>query len=141
MKLKVTRTDVWAATIEDKPGGLANKLEALTKAGANLEFVLARRTPERGPGQGVVFLTPLTSAEEEKKAVAAGFVKTDGLFSLRVDGADAPGIGAKMTRALASAGVNLRGLSAAALNRHFVAYIAFDTAQDMDRAAEVLDAL
>ena len=63
MKLKVNRSDVWAATIEDKPGGLANKLEALAKVGANLEFVLARRTPERGPGQGVVFLTPLKTDE------------------------------------------------------------------------------
>ena len=141
MKLKVNRSDVWAATIEDKPGGLANKLEALAKVGANLEFVLARRTPERGPGQGVVFLTPLKTDEEEKKAAAAGFVKTDGLYSLRVEGGDAPGIGGKMARALASAGVNLRGLSAAALGKKFVVYVAFDTAQEADQALAVLDKL
>ncbi|HWI56942.1 MAG TPA: amino acid-binding protein, partial [Bacillota bacterium] len=58
MKLKVTRTDVWAATIDDRPGSLADKLAALTAAGANLEFVTARRTPEK-PGKGVVFVTPL----------------------------------------------------------------------------------
>ena len=120
---------------------MANKLEALAKVGANLEFVLARRTPERGPGQGVVFLTPLKTDEEEKKAAAAGFVKTDGLYSLRVEGGDAPGIGAKMARALASAGVNLRGLSAAALGKKFVVYVAFDTAQEADQALAVLDKL
>ena len=141
MKLKVNRAEVWAATIEDKPGGLANKLEALTKAGANLEFVLARRTPERGAGHGAVFLTPLTTAGQEQKAVDVGFTKTDALHSVRVRGADAPGIGAKMTRALASAGINLRGLSAAALGREFIVYFAFDTATDAARAIEVLDNL
>jgi len=141
MKLKVSRSNVWAATIEDKPGGLANKLEALAGAKANLEFVLARRTPERGHGQGVVFLTPLKSAEQEKKAVDAGFTKTDTLHSVRVEGADAPGIGAKMTRALASAGINLRGLSAAAMGKNFVAYFAFDTAADADKASDALKKL
>ena len=141
MKLKITRADVWAATIEDKPGGLANELEALAGAKANLEFVLARRTPERGAGQGVVFLTPLKTAEQEKKAVDAGFTKTDTLHSVRVEGVDAPAIGAKMTRALASAGINLRGLSAAAMGKNFVAYFAFDSAADADRAADVLKKL
>ena len=38
MKLKVSRTDVWAATIDDRPGGLADKLDALAAAGANLKL-------------------------------------------------------------------------------------------------------
>ena len=141
MKLKVSRADVWAATIEDKPGGLANKLEGLAGVKADLEFVLARRTPERGAGQGVVFATPLKTSEQEKRAVDVGFTKTDALHSVRVEGSDAPGLGAKMTRALAAAGVNIRGLSAAALGRHFVAYFAFDTAADADKAVSVLEKL
>ena len=53
MKLKVSRAVVWAADIEDRPGGLAERLEALAKAGANLDFVLARRAGEvTGPGSG-----------------------------------------------------------------------------------------
>ncbi len=138
MKLKVSRAEVWAATIEDRPGGVAAKLDALAKAKANLGFVLARRTPERGPGQGVVFVTPLKGKTQEKAAAEAGFVKTDSICSLRVEGADKPGIGAAMTRALAGAGINLRGLSAAALGKNFVAYFAFDTAADADKAAAVL---
>ena len=141
MKLKISRADVWAAAIEDKPGGLANKLEALAGAKANLEFVLARRTPERGPGQGVVFVTPLRTAGQEKKAVDAGFTKTDSLHSIRVEGADAPGLGGKMTRALASAGINLRGLSGAAMGRNFVAYFAFDTRADADKACDLMKTL
>ncbi len=40
MALKATRVDVWTATVEDRPGGGAEKLEALAEGGANLEFVL-----------------------------------------------------------------------------------------------------
>ena len=36
MKFDVSRTDLWAATIEDQPGALADKLAALAAAGANL---------------------------------------------------------------------------------------------------------
>jgi hypothetical protein len=46
MALKVAKCDVWAVTIDDRPGGAAEKLENLSKAGANLEMVLARRTAE-----------------------------------------------------------------------------------------------
>src|SRR5437867_209322 len=111
MKLKVNRVKVWAASIEDRPGSLAQKLEALAQAKANLEFVIARRTPERGHGQGVVFVTPLKAVAQQRAAVAAGFIETSDLHSVRVEGADKPGLGAVMTRVLASAGINLRGLS------------------------------
>ena len=47
MPLKVTKADVWAATIEDRAGGAADQLEKLSKAGANLEMLLARRSAEQ----------------------------------------------------------------------------------------------
>ncbi len=58
MKLEATRVPVWAAAIDDQPAALAQKLEALAEAGADLEFILARRAPE-DPGQGVVFVSQL----------------------------------------------------------------------------------
>jgi hypothetical protein len=140
MKLKVSRVDVWAAGIADRPGGLANKLEPLARVRANLEFVIARRAPER-PGTGVVFVTPLRGAKQERAAAKNDFVKTDSLHSLRIEGRDQPGIGAKVTRTLASAHVNLRGLSAAAIGKKFVAYLALDSAADAAKAAKALKAL
>jgi hypothetical protein len=141
MKLKVSRADLWEATVEDKPGGLASRLESLTKTGANLELVLAQRTPELGPGQGVVYVTLPKTAQQEKRAMSVGFAKTNSLHSVRVEGNDAPGIGAKMTRALAAAKINLRGLSAAALGKNFVVYLAFDTGADADKAVVALKKL
>ena len=140
MKLDVSRTDTWASTIDDRPGGLADKLAALAAAGANLEFIIARRAPEKR-GRGVVFVTPLKGSKQIKAAEAAGFQKTESLHSLRVEGSDKPGMGAKLTRALAEAGINLRGLSAAALGKRYVTHLALDTAQDAAKAAAVMKKL
>jgi hypothetical protein len=140
MKLKVSRTDTWAAPIDDRPGGLADSLTALAKAGANLELIIARRAPEQR-GSGVVFVTPLKGAKQIKAAVAAGFQKTDSLHTIRVQGPDKPGAGARLTRALAESGINLRGFSAAALGKQYITHLALDTAQDATKAAGVLKKL
>jgi hypothetical protein len=55
MALKVGKADMWSVMIDDRAGGAAEKIEPLAKAGANFEFLLARRTPEQ-PGRGVIFL-------------------------------------------------------------------------------------
>ena len=140
MALNVTRADVWAASIEDRPGGLAGKLAALAEAGAQLEFVIARRASER-PGTGVVFLTPLKGSAQIGAAKKAGFEKTKSLHSLRVEGPDKPGLGAKMTQALAQAGINLRGLSAAAVGPRCVVHLALDSTADATKAARLLKRL
>ena len=140
MKLSVSQTDTWATVIDDRPGGVADKLAALAAAGANLEFIIARRAPEQR-GSGVLFVTPLKGAKQIKAAEAARFQKTESLHSLRVEGSDKPGMGAKLTQALAEAGLNLRGLSAAALGKRYVTHLALDTAADAARAAAVLKKL
>ncbi len=140
MKLTVSKSDVWAASIEDRPGGLAEKLEALAAAGANVDFIVARRAPER-QGQGVVFVTPLKGAKQMKAAEGAAFQKTDSLHSLRVEGTDKPGMGGRLSKALAEAGINLRGLSAAAFGTRFVCYLALDSAADAAKAAGILKKL
>jgi hypothetical protein len=140
MKLKVTRADVWAATIEDRVGGLADVLEPLAKAKVNLEFVISRRAPDQ-PGKGVVFVTPIKTAKQQAAASAAGFTRTANMHTVRVEGPDKPGLGAAMSRALASAGLNLRGMSAAVIGRKSVSYIALDSAEDAAKAMQVLKKL
>ena len=137
MALTVTRTDVWAASIDDRAGGLAEKLAALAEAGAQLEFVVARRAPDR-PGTGVVFLTPLKGAAQLRAAKKAGFAKTSSLHTERIDGPDKPGLGAQLTGALAHAGISLRGLSAAAIGKRCVVHLALDSAADAAKAVKAL---
>jgi hypothetical protein len=138
--LNVSRVDVWAASIEDKPGGLAEKLSVLAEAGAQLEFIVARRAPEK-PGTGVVFLTPLKGAALVRAAKKIGFEKTDSLHSVRVEAPDKPGLAAQITQALAEAGINLRGLSAAALADRCVAHLAVDDAAEAAKAVRILKRL
>lgn len=137
MSLRVERTSVWAASIEDRPAGLAEKLTALNGSGANLEFILARRAPER-PGHGVVFIAPLKGAKQTRAADRAGFVPTEALHALRVEGTDKSGVGQRLSQALATMEINLRGFSAATIGRKFVAYLAFD---DDDEARIAIRAL
>jgi predicted amino acid-binding ACT domain protein len=55
-----------------------------------------------------------------------------------VEGPDRAGLGAKMTDVLAGAGINVRGISAAAIGRRGVSYFAFDSAADADTAVRIL---
>ena len=139
MALKATKAEVWAATIEDRAGGAADKLEALAKAGASLEMLLARRTDQ--PGQGVMFVTPVKGAKAVKAAQAAGFGKPENIHSVRVEGSDKPGLGSRIARALGDAGVSFRGVSAVAIGRNFVSYLACDSAEDAAKAIAVLKKL
>jgi hypothetical protein len=137
MPYRVTKTDVWAGEIDDRPGGLAGKLEPLGDSGADLQFVIARREPHV-PGKGVVFVGPVTGAKAKKAAEGAGLKKTADLVALRVEGPNKPGEGGRMMRRLADAGINLRGVSAAVLGDQFVAFLAFDNETDAGNAARLL---
>jgi len=139
MALKVTKAEVWVATIEDRAGGAADKLEALSRAGANLEMLLARRTEQ--PGQGVMFVTPVKGAKAVKAAQEAGFGKPQNIHSVRVEGGDKAGLGAKIARALGDGGVSFRGISAVAIGSKFISYIACDSAEDAARAVGLLKKL
>ena len=138
--MKAERVDTWAVNIKDKPGGLSAKLEALAAAGVNLEFVIARRRPEK-KGQGVLFVTPIKGAAQCRAARKAGFDKTKSLCVVRVEGANKKGVGAAITAALADKGLNLRGLSAAAIGRKFVAHVALDKSPDATAALRVVKGL
>jgi len=139
MDLLVERVDAWAATIQDRPGGLAEVLDALREAGADLQFIIARRALEKS-GTGVVFVTPLKSGREIRAAAQVGFNNiSQSLHSIRVMGPDRPGVAAELTAKLAEGGVNLRGFSASVIGRQFVAYVAVDTQADADKAKEILE--
>jgi hypothetical protein len=137
MELSVERVDVWAATIDDKPGGLAKVLSVLRDAGADLQFIVARRTPEAS-GKGVVFVAPLQGDTAIRAATQAGFSVTPSLHSIRVMGLDQLGIIAQLTQMLADGGINLRGVSAAVLGTQFIAYLAVDSLGDAENAIDIL---
>jgi len=137
MDMIVERVNVWVAAIRDEVGGLAHLLTGLRQAGADLDFIIARRTPEK-PGTGVVFVTPLRGDREIAAAVELGFNVTNSVQSVRIEGENRPGVAAKLAGKLAAAGINLRGLSAAVIGSRFIIYIGLDTPEDAIEAADIL---
>jgi predicted amino acid-binding ACT domain protein len=55
-----------------------------------------------------------------------------------VHGDNKPGAAAELTRKLAAAGINLRGLSAAVIGARFILYIGLHTAADAVKAVKIL---
>jgi len=137
MGLNAEHVNVWAASIDDEIGGLSSLLSGLSDAGANLEFVIARRSPDQ-PGRGVAFVTPLVGDDQIAAAESLGFNITRTVHSVRIEGEDKPGEGTEITQKLADAGLNIRGFSAAVLGGKFIGYIGLDSAEDADKAVEVL---
>jgi len=131
----VEHVDVWAACIEDRPGGLAHALATLRDAGADLQLIIARRAE---PGKGVVFVTPLQGDREIAAAAQVGFNVAHTLHSVRVMGQDRPGIAAELTQKLAEGRINLRGFSLSVIGTQFLAYAAVDSLDDANKVIEIL---
>jgi len=137
MKTVVEQEEVWVASVEDKPGALGNKLAALAEAGADLDFIIARRSPEK-PGTGVVFVTPLRGDQEIEAATEEGFTVSSHLHGVRVEGTNEPGVANMVTQRVGQAGLNLRGFSGAVIGTQFILHLAFDTAEAAQKAIALL---
>jgi len=137
MDLIVQHVDVWAASIKDEPGDLARALTGLREAGADLDFIIARRAPEK-PGAGVIFVTPLRGDREVAAAADLGFNVTRSVHSVRVEGDNRPGVAAELTQMLAGQGLNLRGFSVSVIGTRFTAYIGLDGKDDANKVVSIL---
>lgn len=137
MSFDVRKEAVWVAAMEDRPGALAEKLEPLTDAGANFEFIIARRAWNHAH-EAVVFVAPLHSARLIRMARRLGFEKALGMHSLRFEAPDRPGMAAQIARLIADAGISLRGWSAATLGDRSVYYFAFARSSETDAVMRLL---
>ena len=140
MALKVIKVEVWAGEIQDQPGGLAEVLRPAVAAGANFEFMIARRQPDK-PGTGVVFVTPVRGGKVREAARAGGLSMAKDIATLKIEGPDRPGLIQQINQTLGDAGVSMRRLSASASGRKFTCFIGFDTPEAADVAAKVIRSL
>jgi hypothetical protein len=137
MAVTVTKVDVWAADLKDEAGSLAAVLEALAGAGGNIECIIARRRHDR-PGTGQLFITPIKGAKVQKAAKSVGLSPATDMATLRIETPNKAGVGQKVMAAIAGAGVNIRGISAATIGNKAVAYIGLDNKADADKAVKAL---
>jgi hypothetical protein len=62
------------------------------------------------------------------------------MVALGVEGPNRPGACYRITRRLADAGINLRGVSAGTMGNKFLLFLAFDNADDAAKAAKLVRA-
>jgi hypothetical protein len=137
MGFKLDRVHVWSGEVADRAGGVAGKLATLAQGGANLEFILTRRQPDR-PGTGVLYVAPVTGPTQVRAARAAGLIETQSPVVLRVEGDNEAGLAHRLTQQWALAGISMEGLSMAVLGPKFVGFAAFDSVTDANKAAQIL---
>ena len=140
MGFKLDRVHVWSGEVPDQAGGMASKLAPLAQAGANLEFILTRRQTNK-PGTGILFVAPVTGAAPVRAARAIGLAETSNPVVLRVEGDNQTGMAHRLTQHWALAGINLQGLTISVIGNKFVGYAAFDSVEDANRAAQILEDL
>ena len=137
MGFKLDRIHIWSGEIQDKAGGIAQKLAPLAQAGANLEYIYTRRQPDK-PGTGMLFVAPVTGPAQVRVAKAAGLAETHDQVVLRVEGDNQAGLAHRLTQKWALEGINLQGLTMSVFGAKFVGFATFDTVADANRAAQIL---
>ncbi|MBX9678499.1 MAG: amino acid-binding ACT [Gemmataceae bacterium] len=137
MSFKWDRVHVWSVDIKDETGAASSKLAALAQAGANLEFIDTQRVPSN-PGSGTLTVAPITGPAQHKAARAVGLHEAETPILHRFEGDNQAGLAHRVTKAWELANISLHGLTMAVLGSKFVGYVSFDTADDANRAAQIL---
>lgn len=137
MGMFVERVEVWAAPISDKPGSLSSILRGMREAGADLNFIVARRSPDK-PGSGVVFITPIRGDREVQAASTLGFNLTSSIDAICVEGENKAGVTAELAALIAEKDINVRGLSVSVIGTRFKAYFGFDDPAGAEAAIDAL---
>jgi hypothetical protein len=138
MDFEITMVDVWTAELEDRPGTLAEKVEALQRAGANLEFAILRPSADVLSSIGLLFVAPIVGPAQTRAAEEAGLKKNLSLHALRIVGPNRPGLIAGIARTLADARINVTALWAAAIGERGALYFRFESNAEARRANQLL---
>lgn len=138
MSFKWDRVHVWSCETVDQPGATAAKLSFLAQAGANLEFIYTKRLSVGTGGPGVLYVAPITGPVQQRAAKAAGLSETDDPVVRRIEGDNEAGLAHRLTQQWELANISLQGLTMCVLGTKFVGYVAFDSVDDANRAAQIL---
>src|SRR5262245_52246503 len=91
MAVTVRKAVLWRKEVDNRPGMLANVLEPLSEAGADLQVVMAYRYPG-GTDRAAIELHPVSGRKSTAAAKTAGLTKSS-IPSLLVQGDNRQGLG------------------------------------------------
>ncbi len=135
MAVAVKKVTLWRKEVSDQPGALAELLEPLSAAGANLRVVMGYGMGDTG--RAVIEVSPISGKKAATAAAAAGLAASS-IACLLVEGDDRAGLGADMARAIAAAGVNISFLIAETVGRKFSAVFGFANDSDATSASKAI---
>jgi len=132
MAVTVKKAILWRTEVQDRPGALAQVLEPLAFAKADLEVVMGYRLPG-DPARAVFEVWPVGGKKLSEAAEGAGLSPSH-VPAVVVNGDNRAGLGHRIARALADEGVNLTFLVAQVLGRRYSAVFGFASDADATRA-------
>ena len=136
MAVTVKSISLWRKEAENKTGLLAQTLEPLAKAGADLSVVMGYRLPGN-EAKGAIEVYPVSG--RKMTAAATGVGLTDAAIpTILVEGDNKPGLAHKIAQTVADAGVDLSFFVAQAIGRRYSAVIGFASAADAKRAVSLI---
>jgi hypothetical protein len=139
MALTVKKVTLWRAEVAHQAGRLADILEPLAKAGANLRVVMGYAFPS-APGGAAIEVSPISGKKVTAAATAVGLSPSP-IACLLVEGNDRLGLGADMARVIGRAGLNISFLMAETVGRKFSALFGFESEGDANAAAKAIKAV
>ena len=134
MAVSIRKVTLWRTQVDHRPGALADLLEPLAAAGADLQIVMGYRIPGQKE-RAVIEVAPITQRALARVAEAGG-LRPGGAPTLLVLGDNRPGLATRIARALAESGVNIAFLVAQVVGRRYSAVFGFETEPDLDKAAD-----
>ena len=136
MPVTVKTMSLWRKEVENQVGTLAQTLEPLTKAGANLRVLMGYRYPGNDT-RAAIELYPVTGKKTTAAASGAGFAASS-IPAVLVEGDDKPGLGLAIAHAIAGAGINMTFFVAQVVGRRYSAVLGFETEAAATAAAPLI---
>jgi hypothetical protein len=133
MAITVKKTSLFRREIDNRPGTLAQTLQPLADAGADLEVVMAYTIGNRA----AVEVAPITGKRATNAAEKGGLAETR-VPAVIVTGDNRPGLGHSFAHAVGSAGININFLVAHVVGNRFSSVFGFDSEADADRAIPLI---
>src|SRR5215472_973348 len=136
MAVTVKRAVLWRKEVDNRPGMLANTLQPLSEAGADLKVVMAYRYPG-GTDRAAIELHSVSGRKSTAAAKTAGLAKSS-IPSLLVQEDNRQGLGHALTKAIADAGINLSFVMAQVVGRRYSALFGFENEADASKATTMI---
>jgi hypothetical protein len=136
MAVTVKPITLWRRELQDRPGALADSLAPLADGGVDVQVLMAYRFPGE-PDRAAVELFPITGKRAAAAAERGGFSEAS-IPALLVEGDNAPGLGQRMSRAIADAGINMDFVVTQVIGRKYSSVFGFSSQEDAQRAATLI---